>query len=272
MNFTSTRMRTWMTIGVGLRPYWSYLTGNFFGLPMAVSGLLGQRSSDLALPTLLGVYGLSLKQFWYAWDNLPVAVKRHRRGARGGGAQDAQDRVAEKKKVQKETVDFLEMMQLPKPTTVEEWRLIWREVGTLLAAKHFISHTPVQVMDLPVADVVDSTEQLRFRAMCGERISFPFEELRQFGDVYAKLEPYVHADYSYVEVKVVCRCNTEQKWWAEVEPSQAGPLYRKLGYSDDAIRAFGLDPDVPMQAPLLAAAAAGADSTSCGLAQNVGLC
>ena len=102
----------------------------------------------------------------------------------------AQERVVERKKIQKETMDFLEQMQLPKPTLVEEWRLIWREVGTLLAAKHFISHTPVPVMDLPVADVVDSKEQLRFRAMCDERISFPFEELRPFEDVYAKLALY----------------------------------------------------------------------------------
>jgi len=84
-------------------------------------------------------------------------------------------------------------------------------------------------MDLPVADVVDSKEQLRFRAMCDERISFPFEELRPFEDVYAKLEPYVQSS-SYVEVKVAWRCNTEQWWWAEVEPGQAGPLYRKLNY------------------------------------------
>ena len=180
--------------------------------------------------TLLGIYGhqFSLKQLWYAWENLPIAVKRHSRGQRGGGAQGAQDRIVERKKIQKETMDFLEQMQLPKPTSVEEWRLIWREVGTLLAAKHFISHTPVPVMDLPVADVVDSKEQLRFRAMCDERISFPFEE--------------------------------EQWWWAEVDPAHAGPLYRKLNYSDEAIRAFGLDPDLPVGAPALGAAAVGADS------------
>ena len=71
-----------------------------------------------------------------------MAVKRHSRGQRGGGAQGAQERVVERKKIQKETMDFLEQMQLPKPTSVDEWRLIWREVGTLLAAKHFISHTP----------------------------------------------------------------------------------------------------------------------------------
>ena len=188
-------------------------------------------------------------------------MKRHSRGQRGGGAQGAQDRIVERKKIQKETMDFLEQMQLPKPTSVEEWRLIWREVGTLLAAKHFISHTPVPVMDLPVADVVDSKEQLRFRAMCDERISFPFEELRPFEEVYAKLAPYVQSS-SYVEVKVAWRCNTEQWWWAEVDPAHAGPLYRKLNYSDEAIRAFGLDPDLPVGAPALGAAAAGADSST----------
>ena len=93
----------------------------------------------------------------------------------------------ERKKIQKETNDFLEVMQMPKPTTQEERRAVWKEVGTLLAAKHFISHTPVPVMDLPIAAVVDSKEHLRFRAMCDERISFPFEELREFPDVYAKL-------------------------------------------------------------------------------------
>ena len=249
---------------LGLRPSLQHLKGLFFAYePAPADGGVGicwiKEVQTWTLPTLLGVYGhqFSLKQLWYAWENLPVAVKRHSRGQRGGGAQGARDRITEQKKVKKETMDFLEMMQIPKPTTAEEWRMIWREVGTMLAAKHFISHTPVQVMDLPVASIVDSKEQLRFRAMCDERISFPFEELRQFEDVYKKLAPYVLAD-SYVEVKVAWRCNTEQWWWAEVEPSKAGALYKKLGYTDDAIRAFGLDPDVPMADVLLGAAASGA--------------
>ncbi len=66
------------------------------------------------LPTLLGVYGhqFSLKQLWYAWENLPIVVKRHGRGARGGGAEGGKEGVMERKKVQKETDDFLEVMQL----------------------------------------------------------------------------------------------------------------------------------------------------------------
>ena len=62
---------------------------------------------------------------------------------------------------------------------------------------------------------------------------------------------------SYVEVKVAWRRNTEQWWWAEVEPSQAGALYKKLGYFDDAIRAFGLGPDVAMGDVLLGNRAGG---------------
>ena len=188
-------------------------------------------------------------------------VKRHGRGQRGGGAAGGRERVMERKKIQKETNDFLEVKQLPKPATQEEWRAVWKEVGTLLAAKHFISHTPVPVMDLPIADVVDSREHLRFSAMCDERISFPFEERRSFPDVYSKLEPYVAAD-SFVEVKVAWRCNTEQWWWAEVPPSQAGPLYKKLGFSGAAILAFGLDPEGPVGTPYLPAAAPGADQGS----------
>ena len=241
---------------LGLRPLWRDLKGHFFAWePAPASGGAGtcwvKEVQTWTLPTLLGVYGhqFSLKQ------------KRHGRGQRGGGAEGARERVLERKKIQQETNDFLEVMNIPKPTTQEEWRAVWKEVGTLLAAKHFITHTPVPVMDLPIATVVDSKERLRFRAMCDERISFPFEELREFPDVYSKLEPYVAAD-SFVEVKVAWRCNTEQWWWAEVHPSQAGPLYKKLGYSDAAIRAFGLDPEGPVGTPYLPAAASGADQGS----------
>ena len=191
---------------LGLRPLWRDLKGHFFAWePAPASGGAGtcwvKEVQTWTLPTLLGVYGhqFSLKQLWYAWENLPIAVQRHGRGQRGGGAEGARERVLERKKIQQETNDFLEVMNIPKPTTQEEWRAVWKEVGTLLAAKHFITHTPVPVMDLPIATVVDSKEHLRFRAMCDERISFPFEELREFPDVYSKLEPYVAAD-SFVTI------------------------------------------------------------------------
>ena len=124
---------------LGLRPYWSFLKGSFFAYEPApadggVWDLLGEGGPDLDPANTAGIYGhqFSLKQLWYASENLPVAVKRHSRGQRGGGAQGAQERVVQRKKIQKETMDFLEQMQLPKPTSADEWRLIWRELGALL--------------------------------------------------------------------------------------------------------------------------------------------
>ena len=40
------------------------------------------------------------------------------------------------------------------------------------------------------------------------------------------------------------------------------PFIASLNYSDEAIRAFGLDPDLPVGAPALGAAAVGADSST----------
>lgn len=92
------------------------------------------------LPTLLGVYGhqFSPKQLRYACESMPIVVPRHQRGARGGGAAAAKERMVERKK-QKETEVFLTALQLPRPSTPEEWRFVWREMGPLLAAKHFSS-------------------------------------------------------------------------------------------------------------------------------------
>ena len=249
---------------LGLRPFWSYLKGSFFAWePAPADGGAGtcwvKEVQTWTLPTLLGVYGhqFSFKQLRYAWENLPIVVKRHDRGQRGGGAEGGRERVMERKKIQKETNDFLEVMQLPKPSTQEEWRAVWKEVGTLVPS--ISSRTlrcqswtsPLRLWWIPRSISVSG------RCVMNASPS----HLKNFvasRTVYSKLEPYVAAD-SFVEVKVAWRCNTEQWWWAEVPPSQAGPLYKKLGYTDDAIRAFGLDPEGPVGAPFLPAAASGAD-------------
>ena len=129
---------------LGLRPYWTFLKGSFFAYePAPADGGVGicweKEVQTWTLPTLLGIYGhqFSLKQLWYAWENLPIAVKRHSRGQRGGGAQGAQDRIVERKKIQKETMDFLEQMQLPKPTSVEKSAHCWRP-STSSATRRFL--------------------------------------------------------------------------------------------------------------------------------------
>ena len=115
----------------------------------------------------------------------------------------------ERKKVQKETNDFLEVMQLPKPTTQEEWRAVWKEVGTLLAAKHFISHTPVPVM----LQMWWTPRSISVSGPCV--MSGSLFLLRSFV-VFPMFTP------NWNPMKVAWRCNTEQWWWAEVPPSQAG--------------------------------------------------
>ena len=73
---------------------------------------------------------------------------------------------------------------LPFPQTGPEWRLVYRAMGKVLAARAFLTDTPAEVMQLPVQDVADSKEQMILRAVCDERISVPVESLMQFPEVY----------------------------------------------------------------------------------------
>ena len=93
---------------LGLRPLWRDLKGHFFAWePAPASGGAGtcwvKEVQTWTLPTLLGVYGhqFSLKQLWYAWENLPFAVQRRGRGQRGGGAAGARERVLERRSSRK---------------------------------------------------------------------------------------------------------------------------------------------------------------------------
>ena len=72
---------------------------------------------------------------------------------------------------------------LPFPQTGPEWRLVYRALGKVLAARAFLTDTPAEVMQLPVQDVADSKEQMILRAVCDERISVPLESLMQLEEV-----------------------------------------------------------------------------------------
>ena len=61
------------------------------------------------------------------------------------------------------------------------------EMGSFFAAKVFINRTLQVVMDLPVADIHDSKDHLRFRAVCDERITLPLKVLRHFPEIYNTL-------------------------------------------------------------------------------------
>ena len=127
---------------------------------------------------------------------------------------------------------------LPVPSSDLEWKQLYREMGSFFAAKVFLSRTPQVVMDLPVADVHDSKEHLRFRAVCDERITLPLKAFADFPEIYNNLSASL-GQQAVVEVKMAWRCNTEQWWTARLRPEYAGPIYRKLGYAESFIKGLG---------------------------------
>ena len=55
---------------------------------------------------------------------------------------------------------------LPVPTSDLEWKQLYREMGSFFAAEVFLSRTPQVVMDLPVADIHDSTRSTSGSGPC----------------------------------------------------------------------------------------------------------
>ena len=90
-----------------------------------------------------------------------------------------------------------------------------------------------------MADVHDSKEHLRFRAVCDERITLPLKAFADFPEIYNNLSASL-GQQAVVEVKMAWRCNTEQWWTARLRPEYAGPVYRKLGYAESFIKGLGL--------------------------------
>ncbi|CAE7412904.1 ppsC [Symbiodinium sp. CCMP2592] len=113
------------------------------------------------------------------------------------------------------------------------------EIGSFFAAKVFINRTPQVVLDLPVSDIHDSKQHMRLRAVCDERITLPLRAFRDFPEIYNSLSNSLGQE-SVVEVKMAWRCNTVQWWTARLKPEYAGPIYRKLGYSESHIRGLNL--------------------------------
>ena len=84
-------------------------------------------------------------------------------------------------------------------------------------------------MNMPEAGIQDSKEQMRFRAVCDERISLPLSAFKDHADIYQKLAARL-GQQSMLEVRVAWRCN-HPLWWAAVADDTVAPdLYRKLGW------------------------------------------
>ncbi|CAJ1409063.1 unnamed protein product [Effrenium voratum] len=108
-----------------------------------------------------------------------------------------------KKADQEDARCFLKEEGLPFPQTGPEWRLVYRAMGKVLAARAFLTDTPAEVMQLPVQDVADSKEQMILRAVCDERISVPVESLQQFPEVYKALMDRIGGPGALAEVKAI---------------------------------------------------------------------
>ena len=83
----------------------------------------------------------------------------------------------------------------------------------------------------------DTKEQMRFRAVCDERITLPLEAFKQLPDIFELLSTTMGA-HSMVQVQVAWRCNCELWWVALVPHDKAEGFYQHLGYSQAEIDGF----------------------------------
>ena len=115
-------------------------------------------------------HSFTLRQLWGVWESLPLLQGPRQRGPKNK-AQN-QIRLEGWENLKEDARCFLKEEGLPFPQTGPEWRLVYRAMGKVLAARAFLTDTPAEVMQLPVQDVADSKEQI-LRAVCDERISVP---------------------------------------------------------------------------------------------------
>ncbi|CAE7235948.1 ppsC [Symbiodinium sp. CCMP2592] len=191
------------------------------------------------LVSLFSCFGhtYSARHLYAVWSHLPITIRAHKRGAKN--KQQNLQRRDDHRELMKEAKEFVILHDLPVPTTNQEWKQLYREIGSFFAAKVFINRTPQVVLDLPVADIHDSKQHMRLRAVCDERITLPLKAFRDFPEIYNSLSHSLGQD-SVVEVKMAWRCNTVQWWTARLKPEYAGPIYRKLGDSESHIKGLGL--------------------------------
>ena len=106
---------------------------------------------------------------------MPLLVKPDRRGTGEGIKQKKSSEMAAHKAKTAEIKSFLSSVGLRYPQTQAEVKLLYKEMGIFMAASVFLARTPATVPDLPEQGIQDTKEQMRFRAVCDERITLPLE-------------------------------------------------------------------------------------------------
>ena len=171
------------------------------------------------------------------WCLMPLIVKPQRRGKGEGIRQKKITELATHRQKTAEIKSFLSSVGLRFPQSQQEIRLLYNEIGSFLAASVFLARTPAIVLDLPEQNVQDTKEQMRFRAVCDERITLPLEAFKQLPDIFELLSTTMGA-HSMVQVQVAWRCNCELWWVALVPHDKAEGFYQHLGYSQAEIDGF----------------------------------
>ena len=85
-------------------------------------------------------HSFTLRQLWEVWESLPLLQGPRQRGPKNK-AQN-QIRLEGWETLKEEARCFLKEEGLPLPQTGPEWRLVYRAMGKVLAARAFLTDTP----------------------------------------------------------------------------------------------------------------------------------
>jgi len=241
---TYTEQEVLQQISDGKRPDMNKIIGFFWAPGTAVaSGTdethLVRRVQSWDLPSMITMLGQSwtFKEIYQVWYLMPLIVKPMRMGHGEGIRQKKIAELAAHRQRTTEIKSFLSSVGLRFPQSQQEIRLLYKEIGSFLAASVFLARTPAVVLDLPEQDVQDTKEQMRFRAVCDERITLPLDAFKQLPDIFQALSATMGAN-SMVQVQVAWRCNCELWWVALVPHEKAESFCQCLGYSQVEIDGF----------------------------------
>ncbi|CAE7730907.1 ppsC, partial [Symbiodinium necroappetens] len=194
-------------VGTGTRPSLRNIVGPFHAKDDEGTFHWRKEVQTWDLVSLFSTFGPSYtaRHLYAVWSHLPITISSHKRGTKN--KQMNNQRRDDFRAIQKEAKDFVLLHDLPLPTSDLEWKQLYREMGSFFAAKVFVNRT------------------------C--------QAFRDFPEIYNVLSTSLGQE-AVVEVKMVWRCNTEQWWTARLKPEYAGPICRKLGYSEGYIQGLGL--------------------------------
>ena len=231
-------------ISEGKRPALDKIIGFFWAPGSAVaSGTddthLVRRVQSWDLPSMITMLGQSwtFKEIYQVWCAMPLVVQPMRRGKGEGIQQKKVAELAAHRQRTGEIKSFLSSVGLRFPQSQHEIKLLYKEIGSFLAASVFLARTPAVVLDLPEQAVQDTKEQLRFRAVCDERITLPLEAFKPLPDIFQALSATL-GSHSVVQAQVAWRCNCELWWVALVPHEKAESFYQRLGYPASEIDGF----------------------------------